>query len=108
MAQVTSDIQTMFRALADPTRRAIVERLVKGPASVSHLAKPFEIALPSFVQHLKVLERAGLVRSRKSGRVRFYGLVVHRLRVAENWLIQQREAEERRRSSARSGPSAAA
>jgi DNA-binding transcriptional ArsR family regulator len=96
MAQVTSDIQNMFRALADPTRRAIVERLVKGPASVSQLAKPFEIALPSFVQHLKVLERAGLVRSRKSGRVRFYGLVVHRLRVAENWLIQQREAGERR------------
>ncbi|TIL77073.1 MAG: winged helix-turn-helix transcriptional regulator, partial [Mesorhizobium sp.] len=63
-------IDGIFRALADPTRRFVVERLGRSPASVSELAEPFDMALPSFVEHLKVLEGCGLVRSEKAGRVR--------------------------------------
>jgi DNA-binding transcriptional ArsR family regulator len=97
MVRAHSDIQKIFRALADPTRREVLERLAQRPASVSALAKPFGIALPSFLQHLEVLQDAGLVRSHKIGRVRFYRLVAHRLRVAENWMSQLREVGERRR-----------
>ena len=86
----------VFRALADPTRREVVERLGRSPASVSELAEPFDMALPSFVQHLRVLEDSGLVRSRKAGRVRTYRLVPRRLRVAEDWLTRQRTMWERR------------
>lgn len=89
-------IDGIFRALADPTRRQVLERLSKSPASVSELAAPFEIALPSFVQHLSVLEDCGLVRSQKRGRVRTYQLVPKRLRIAENWLTRQRNMWERR------------
>ncbi|WP_299399813.1 helix-turn-helix transcriptional regulator, partial [Pelagibius sp.] len=63
-------LDTVFRALADPTRRAVIQRLNRGPASVTELAEPFDMALPSFLQHLKVLEESGLVRSKKVGRVR--------------------------------------
>jgi len=89
-------VDSVFRALADPTRRQVVERLGRSPASVSELAASFDMALPSFVEHLRVLEGSGLVRSRKSGRVRTYQLAPKRLRVAENWLSQQRVLWERR------------
>lgn len=83
-------IDGVFRALADPTRRHVLERLSRSPASVSELAKPFDMALPSFVAHLRILEGYGLVRSAKSGRVRTYQLVPRRLQDAENWLARQR------------------
>lgn len=89
-------IDGIFRALADPTRRDVLERLCKSPGSVSELAAPFDMALPSFVEHLKVLEGCGLVRSTKVGRVRTYRLVPKRLRMAEDWLAQQRTLWERR------------
>ena len=79
-----------FRALADPTRRAVLERLGQGPASVSDLAQPFQMALPTFLQHLKVLEDCGLVRSRKKGRVRTCELRSRPLTDAEHWLSAQR------------------
>ena len=89
-------VDPIFRALADPTRRRVLERLTQGPAAVSELAQPFDMALPSFVQHLRQLESAGLVTSTKSGRVRTYRLAPARLRLAENWLARQRSVWERR------------
>ena len=96
MRTETIPIDSVFRALADPTRRDVLERLCKSPGSVSELAEPFYMALPSFVEHLKVLENCGLVRSTKVGRVRTYRLMPKRLRVAEDWLTQQRTIWERR------------
>ncbi len=89
-------IDSVFRALADPTRRLVLERLSRSPASVSELAAPFDMALPSFVAHLGILERSGLVRSQKKGRVRTYQLAPRRLRLAEDWLARQRDLWERR------------
>jgi DNA-binding transcriptional ArsR family regulator len=89
-------IDGIFRALSDPTRRRVLERLNRSPASVSELAAPFDMALPSFVQHLRVLEGCGLVRSRKTGHVRMYRLTPERLRLAEDWLARQRALWERR------------
>ncbi|TGV56699.1 ArsR family transcriptional regulator [bacterium M00.F.Ca.ET.141.01.1.1] len=89
-------IDGIFRALADPTRRRVVERLNRSPASVSELAQPFEMALPSFIDHLKVLEGCGLVRSQKTGRVRTYELAPEPLKLAESWLAEQRTLWERR------------
>ena len=89
-------IDSVFRALSDPTRRRVVERLNKSPASVSELARPFDMALPSFVEHLKMLEGCGLVRSEKTGRVRTYQLAPEPLTLAENWLAAQRTLWERR------------
>ena len=89
-------VDSIFRALADPTRRFVLERLSRNQGSVSELAKPFDMALPSFVQHMKVLESCGLVRSRKKGRVRTYQLVTERLRLAQDWLGRQRAFWERR------------
>lgn len=89
-------IDDVFRALSDPTRRHVLERLSKSPASVSELAAPFDMALPSFVQHLRLLEDSGLVFSRKEGRVRTYSLDAKRLRAAEDWLARQRDLWERR------------
>ncbi len=89
-------IERVFRALSDPTRRRVLERLGKSPASVSELAAPFDMALPSFVRHLAVLEESGLVRSAKVGRVRTVELVPERLRSAETWLQRQRSLWERR------------
>jgi DNA-binding transcriptional ArsR family regulator len=80
----------VFQALADPTRRAVIERLGSGPAAMSELAQPFAMALPSFAQHLDVLENCGLVRSSKTGRVRTYQLAPARLQVAEHWMARQR------------------
>lgn len=85
-----------FHALADSTRRAVVERLVRGPASVSQLAEPFDMALPSFVQHLRVLEQAEVVTSEKVGRVRTYQLAVDALSDCGAWIGQQRLPAERR------------
>ena len=89
-------VDGIFRALADPTRRRVVERLNRSPASVGELAEPFEMALPSFVEHLKVLEGCGLVRSQKTGRIRTYSLSPEPLKLAENWLAEQRALWERR------------
>jgi DNA-binding transcriptional ArsR family regulator len=86
----------VFQALADPTRRAVVERLCLGPAAMSELSKPFDMALPSFAQHLGVLEECGLVRSKKVGRVRTYRLAPKPLRRAEDWMVSQRALWERR------------
>lgn len=86
----------VFQALADPTRRAVIERLGAGPAAMTELAAPFGMALPSFAQHLGVLERSGLVRSTKRGRVRTFRLVAAPLRAAEGWLSAQRELWARR------------
>ena len=89
-------LDRVFQALADPTRRAVLERLSSGPAPVSELAQPFRMALPSFSQHLDVLENCGLVRSRKTGRVRTYRLAPRPLKVAEHWMVKQRAHWERR------------
>ncbi len=86
----------VLRALSDPTRRQVVERLGRGPASVSELAGLFAMALPSFVQHLRVLEGSGLVRSRKAGRVRTCRLAPRPMKTAEEWLVRQRAIWERR------------
>ncbi len=86
----------VFQALADPTRRAVVEKLGRGPASTSELARPFRMALPSFLQHLEMLERSGLVRSRKKGRTRTYRLTPQPLELAGEWLSKQRSMWERR------------
>jgi DNA-binding transcriptional ArsR family regulator len=79
-----------FQALADPTRRAVLERLGRGPASVSELAKPFEMTLAAVVQHVQVLEAAGLVTTQKIGRVRTVQLDPAGLRAAEDWLAARR------------------
>lgn len=89
-------IDSLFRALADPTRRQVLERLCLRPASVSELAEPFDMALPSFVQHLRILEESGLVQSEKLGRVRSYRLVPQRMAQAEHWLARQRSLWEKR------------
>jgi DNA-binding transcriptional ArsR family regulator len=90
------ELTLVFQALTDPTRRAVLERLTRGPAAVSSLARPFKMALPSFVQHLQVLEHCGLVRSQKHGRVRTYTLAPQPLEAAEHWLSAQRALWERR------------
>jgi DNA-binding transcriptional ArsR family regulator len=89
-------VDNLFRALADPTRRDVLARLSRSPASVTELAGPFDMALPSFLQHLRILEESGLVRSRKEGRVRTYRLEPKRLKQAEDWLARQRTLWERR------------
>ena len=89
-------LDRVFQALADPTRRAVLARLSTGPTSTSELARPFKMALPSFSQHLGVLESCGLVRSRKRGRVRTYELAPRPLRAAEGWIARQRTMWERR------------
>lgn len=96
MSHRAIDLDLTFRALAAPARRAVVARLSAGPATVSELAAPFGMALPSFMQHLDVLEEGGLVRSHKVGRVRTYELVRPQLRRASHWLDAQRELWERR------------
>jgi len=96
MPNQSTHLDQVFQALADPTRRAVVQRLASGPAGVSELAQPFPMALPSFTQHLAVLEKSGLVHSRKQGRVRTYWLAPEPLEPAARWLTQQREQWERR------------
>ncbi|PJZ68254.1 transcriptional regulator [Leptospira perolatii] len=89
-------LNAIFHTLADPTRRAVVERLCEGPAAVGELARSFDMALPSFMQHLSVLEESMLVRSFKSGRVRTYQLVPKRLKQAEEWMTKRRSIWEQR------------
>ncbi len=89
-------LDLLFQALADPTRRAMVERLSRGPASVSELAKPLPMSLPAVVQHLQVLEASGLVRSEKVGRVRTCRIEPAALRTAEDWIAERRTSWERR------------
>ena len=86
----------VFDALSNSTRRNVLEQLSVGPATVSELAAPFDMKLPSFVQHLSVLEQSRLVRSKKRGRVRTYEIVPERFKVAENWLTARREEWEAR------------
>ena len=86
MTNYSTRFDQTFQALADPTRRTVLERLSLGPATVSELAAAFNMALPSFMQHLKVLEASGLVSSEKVGRVRTYRLVPEALKLARDWL----------------------
>ena len=89
-------LDRIFHALGDPSRRAMVERLVRGPASVTELARPFDMALPSVVQHLVVLETAGIATSTKVGRVRTYQLAIDALTPAADWVGRQRLPAEQR------------
>ena len=92
----TGEVDLLFQALADPSRRAMVERLTRGPASVSELARPLAMSMPAVVQHLHVLERSGLVRSEKVGRVRTCTVEPAALRTAEGWIAERRTAWEQR------------
>lgn len=92
----TAAADDVFHALSNPTRRKVLERLSVGPASVSELAAPFDMQLPSFVQHLSVLERSRLITSKKRGRVRTYEFAPQRLKVAEDWLAARRQLWEAR------------
>lgn len=94
--QSAEQLSGVFQALADPTRRAVLRRLSRGTAPTSELAEPFRMALPSFLQHLEVLERSGLVRSTKAGRVRTWRLAPQPLKAAEHWMAAQRALWERR------------
>lgn len=96
MAKQIAQLSDVFYALADPTRRSIVSVLGRGPESVSTLAAPFGMALPSFMKHLSVLERSGVIRSSKIGRVRTCELVPRGLTQAQRWLAEQRETWEAR------------
>jgi DNA-binding transcriptional ArsR family regulator len=92
-AAVADDV---FYALSNSTRRKVLEQLSAGPATVSELAAPFDMKLPSFVEHLAVLEQSRLVKSKKRGRVRTYEIVPDRFHVAEDWLAARREQWEAR------------
>lgn len=96
MTNQDATLDRRFHALADPTRRAVVERLSHGPASVSELAQPFAMALPSLLQHLRVLEESGLIRSEKAGRVRTCHIEAAALTETEEWIARQRAVWERR------------
>ena len=90
MPNQLSPLDQVFQALADPTRRGMVERLVRGPASVSELARPLAMSLPAVMQHLQVLEACGLVRSEKTGRVRTCRIEPEALSLAEQWINARR------------------
>jgi len=96
MPNYSASLDDMFSALANPARRAMIEKLARGPSSVSELARPLKMALPSVVQHLQLLERSGLVTSRKVGRVRTYRVEPKRLDSAQAWLARQRAQWEAR------------
>ena len=89
-------VDDVFYALSNPTRRKVLERLSAGPATVSELAARFDMQLPSFVQHLSVLEQSRLVKSKKRGRVRTYEIAPERFQVAEEWLTARRQLWEAR------------
>ena len=95
MAQ-TAAADKAFHALSSPVRRKVLEQLSVGPATVSELAAPFDMQLPSFVQHLSVLERSRLVKSKKRGRVRTYEIAPERFKVVEDWLAARRQLWEAR------------
>ena len=96
MLKQNDPLDLMFQSLADPTRRRMLERLTRGPASVSELAAPFEMSLPAVVQHLRMLEQSGLVKSEKVGRVRTCTLDAGALTQAEQWINDRRQGWERR------------
>ena len=96
MVQTAAATDRVFHALANPTRRKVLERLSVGPATVSELAAPFDMQLPSFVQHLSVLERSRLITSKKVGRVRTYEIVPERFAVIDDWLTARRRLWEAR------------
>ena len=96
MVRAAAAADDVFQALGNPTRRKVLERLSAGPASVSELAAPFDMQLPSFVQHLSVLEASRLVTSTKRGRVRTYAIAPERFKVAEDWLTAHRRLWEAR------------
>ena len=92
----TAVVDDVFYALSNMTRRKVLEQLFSGPATVSELAAPFGMKLPSFVQHLSVLEQSRLVKSSKRGRVRTYEIAPERFKVAEDWLAERRQLWESR------------
>jgi DNA-binding transcriptional ArsR family regulator len=96
MLNQSAPLDRVFQALADPSRRVIVERLSRGPASVSEIARPLAMSLSAVVQHLAVLEASGLVRSEKVGRVRTCRIEPAALRTAEHWISERRMSWERR------------
>jgi DNA-binding transcriptional ArsR family regulator len=96
MANNLAQLNSVFGALSDPTRRAIMMRLCAGEATVGSLAKPFDMALPSFMKHLRILENCGLIETEKIGRVRTCALHTAPLETIEAWLAAHREIWERR------------
>ena len=96
MAQYSTRLDDVFHALADPTRRAVLGQLGTGPASIGELAAPFEMALPSFMKHIRYLENAGWISTRKTGRVRTCTLERKSFEVIETWLDEQRSVWEGR------------
>ena len=96
MLKHVDPLSLAFQALADPTRRGLVDRLIAGPASVSQLCEPLDMTMSAVVQHLAVLEGAGLVRSEKLGRVRTYQVATEGLRSTEDWLAARRTPIERK------------
>lgn len=90
MENYSTSLDTAFHALSDPTRRAVIHRLMSGPAAVKELAAPFDMGLPSFMKHLRVLEDSGLIGSEKVGRVRTCHVKAEQLATAESWLGEQR------------------
>lgn len=96
MLNQSPTLDLLFSALADPTRRSIVERLTRGPASVSQLAEPLAMSLPGVVQHLNVLETSGLVFSEKVGRVRTCRIDAKAMRTVEDWMAGRRKMWEQR------------
>lgn len=96
MQPQTATLDRVFHALADPARRVMVDRLTRGPATVSDLAKPLAMSLPAVVQHLQVLEISGLVKSEKTGRVRTCRIEPKALRTAERWIANRRRLWEKR------------
>src|SRR5215207_1771908 len=92
----TAAADAVFYALSNSTRRKVLEQLSVGPASVSELAAPFDMKLPSFVQHLSVLEQSRLVKSKKRGRVRTYEIAPQRFKIVEDWLTERRQLWEAR------------
>jgi len=96
MLNQSESLDHLFHALADPSRRAVVERLSRGPASVSELAQPLAMSLPSVVQHLQVLEASGLITTQKVGRVRTCSMAPEALGAAERWIRERRAIWENR------------
>lgn len=96
MAQYSAELDGVFVALADPTRRAVVRRLGRGPVSVGDLAREFPMTLPSFMKHVRTLEASGLIRTAKAGRVRTCTLNRERLVLLDEWLAEQRRIWEER------------
>lgn len=91
MAQYSNVLDSAFQALSDPTRRSVIDRLGRGPASISELAEPFDMALPSFMKHVRILEHGGWITTTKVGRVRTCTLDAAPFSAVEGWLQQQRD-----------------